>query len=388
MSSRQIVVVGASLAGLRAVEALRRRGFDGTITWIGAELHLPYDRPPLSKQILRGEWPADRAALKANYDALAVDLRLGRRATALSPGEHIVTLDDGSRVSYDGLVIATGAHARKLPGAPTRGVHVLRTLDDALAIHAALAAKPRIAIVGAGFVGLEVAASCRGLGLDVTVVDIADVPLAHAVGHDFGVAITELHRSRGVVMKTGVAVERFIGHDAVEGLVLTDGTTVPADLVVVGIGVVPETAWLDGSGVTVDRGVVCDDRCRTNVPGIVACGDVARAPNTLFDEVMRVEHWSNAVDQAAIAVGGLLDGDAAPTNGAVPYFWSDQYELKFQFAGRIAPTDEIRVVQGSVSEKNLVALYGRAGRLRGVLTVNQPVPFLKNRKALSERALF
>jgi 3-phenylpropionate/trans-cinnamate dioxygenase ferredoxin reductase subunit len=202
MSLNEIVVVGASLAGLRAVETLRRRGFDGKVTWIGAEPHLPYDRPPLSKQVLRGDWAAERAALKANYEALNVDLRLGRRATALSPEERAIVLDDGSRVHYDGLVIATGAAARTLPGNAHRGVHVLRTLDDALAIQAALTKKPRVAIVGAGFVGLEVAASCRGLGLDVTVMDVATVPLAHAIGHDLGVAVMDLHRDRGVVLKT------------------------------------------------------------------------------------------------------------------------------------------------------------------------------------------
>jgi 3-phenylpropionate/trans-cinnamate dioxygenase ferredoxin reductase subunit len=388
MAMSEIVVVGASLGGLRAVEGLRRRGYDGRIVWIGAEAHLPYDRPPLSKQVIRGEWGGERTALKTNYDALGAELRLGRRAVSLSPRDRAVMLDDGSGVHYDGLVIATGASARNLPGTLPRGVHVLRTLDDALAIRAALQGSPRVAIVGAGFIGLEVAASCRALGLDVTVLDLADVPLAHAIGRRMGDDVVNMHRDRGVTLRTGVGVERVLGDDVVHGLALTDGTTVPADLVVVGIGVVPETAWLDGSGVVLEGGVVCDDRCRTNVPSVVACGDVVRAPNALFGEVMRVEHWSNAVDQAQIAVGALLDGDAAPPNAAVPYFWSDQYDLKFQFAGRVAESDELRIVQGSVAEKNLVAHYGRAGKLRGVLAVNQPGAFLRGRKALGEGAAF
>jgi 3-phenylpropionate/trans-cinnamate dioxygenase ferredoxin reductase subunit len=388
MAMSEIVVVGASLGGLRAVEGLRRRGYEGRIVWIGAEAHLPYDRPPLSKQVIRGEWGGERTALKTNYEALGAELRLGRRAVSLSPGDRTVVLDDGESVHYDGLVIATGASARNLPGALPQGVHVLRTLDDALRIRERLQGSPRVAIVGAGFIGLEVAASCRALGLDVTVVELLQVPLAHAVGRRMGEDIVNLHRDRGVTVRNGIGVERVLGDDVVQGLALTDGTVVAADLVVVGIGVVPETAWLEGSGVALDRGVVCDDRCRTNVPSVVACGDVVRAPNALFGEVMRVEHWSNAVDQAQIAVAALLDGDAAPPNAAVPYFWSDQYDLKFQFAGRVVESDELRIVQGSVAEKNLVAHYGRAGKLRGVLAVNQPGAFLRGRKALGEGASF
>lgn len=386
-SPKQVVVVGASLAGLRAVEALRRRGYDGSIVWIGADPSPPYDRPPLSKQLLRGEWEPERTTLKADYAALAADLRLGRRAVSLDPRERRVGLDDGTTVEYEGLVIATGAAARTLPGSQAlSGVHTLRTLDDALAIRRALAGRPQVAVVGAGFIGLEVAASCRALGLDVTVVEMARVPLVAALGEIMGEAIAELHRAQGVSLRTGVGVEALLGDGRVTGLRLSDGTTVPADLVVVGIGVVPETRWLEGSGVALGNGVVCDERCATNLPGVVASGDVAEWKNPLFGEAMRVEHWTNAVEQANAAIGTLLDGEAAPPFASVPYFWSDQYDAKLQFAGRIGKGDELRIVEGSVADRNLVALYGRAGKLRGVLTVNKPAMLIKHRRRIAERA--
>ncbi len=265
-------------------------------------------------------------------------------------------------------------------------MHTLRTLDDALAIREGLARRPRVAIVGAGFIGLEVAASCRALGLDVTVVEAAPVPLEGAIGAVMGGAIAALHRSHGVTLRTAVAVESIIGDRTVAGLRLADGTIVDAELVIVGIGVAPETRWLEGSGVVLDRGVSCDSRCRAGPPGIVACGDVARWPNPLFGETMRVEHWTNAVEQADAAVAALLDGDAAPPFAPVPYFWSDQYDVKLQLAGRVAPGDTVRVVEGSMEGRSLVALYGRAGRLRAVLTVNKPAALIRYRRALHEGA--
>ncbi|HVU01352.1 MAG TPA: FAD-dependent oxidoreductase [Polyangiaceae bacterium] len=386
---RSIVVVGASLAGLRAVDALRRRGFDGTLTWIGEESRLPYDRPPLSKQVLRGEWTPDRTALKANYDALGADLRLGRRATSLDVGARRVSLDDGTSVPFDGLVVATGAAPRKLPGMDAlSGVHVLRTLDDALRIREELGKKPRVAIVGGGYVGLEVAASCRALGLDVTVVEALPLPLAPAIGETMAREIVEMHRAEGVDVRTSSGVSGFVGERDVEGLRLSDGSVVFAELVVVGIGVVPNTAWLEGSGVALDGGVLCDSRLRTNVPGIVACGDVVRFENALFGERMRVEHWTSAVEQASAAVASLLDGDAAPPLATVPYFWSDQYDAKIQFAGRVAPNDALKVLEGSVKDRNLVAIYGRAGKMRGVLVVNKPAALIRNRKAITDGAAF
>ncbi|HEX4340108.1 MAG TPA: FAD-dependent oxidoreductase [Polyangiaceae bacterium] len=388
MNANPIVVVGASLSGLRAVEAFRRRGVDRPIVWVGAENVLPYDRPPLSKQILRGDWDAARTALKANYPMLGVEPRLGVRATALDTTSRRVTLSDGESIPYSGVVVATGASARNLRGGEhVPGVHVLRTLDDALAIRAALEKRPRVAVVGAGFIGLEVAAVARGLGLDVTLVEALETPLERSIGLTLGAAVAALHTSEGVTLRTGVGVERILGEGNVERLLLADGTHVDADLVVVGIGVEPETAWLAGSSVQLERGVLCDSRCRSTAPDVVACGDVARwlAPS---GKTMHVEHWTNAVEQANAAVASLLDGDAAPEYSPVPYFWSDQYDAKLQFAGQTEPADTLRVVTGSVATRDLVATWGRDGKLTAVLTVNNPAVFIRTRRAIQQGAAF
>jgi 3-phenylpropionate/trans-cinnamate dioxygenase ferredoxin reductase subunit len=232
-----------------------------------------------------------------------------------------------------------------------------------------------------------VAAVCRGLGLDVTVVEALETPLERALGSTMGAAVAALHASEGVVLRTGTGVERILGEGNVERLVLADGSTVDADLVVIGVGVIPETRWLEGSSVELDRGVVCDSRCRTTAPDVVACGDVARWTSK-EGKAMHVEHWTNAVEQANAAVSALLDGDGAPEYATVPYFWSDQYDAKLQFAGQIEPEDTLRVVSGSVATRDLVAIYGRAGRLTGVLTVNNPAAFIRTRRALQQGAAF
>jgi NADPH-dependent 2,4-dienoyl-CoA reductase/sulfur reductase-like enzyme len=389
---QKIVVVGASLAGLRAAQTLRKRGFSGTLTLVGAEPHAPYDRPPLSKQLLTGEWNEQKLFFGAREDhaSLAIDFRLGRRAQALDVSARRVALDDATNLDFDGLVIATGATARTLPNAPPglAGIYTLRTLNDALAIRDELARQPRVAIVGAGFIGLEVAASCRKLGLAVTVIEPQARPLLSLLGLRIADTVHQLHVDHGVRLYTGATVAAIEGTQRVERLRLSDGSAIETDLVVVGIGVVPETHWLEGSGVALSNGVLCDATCATNVPGIVAAGDVARWPNALFDESMRVEHWSNAVEQAQAAAHRLLDGDAAKPYAHVPYFWSDQYEVKFQFAGRVAPDDELVVVQGELGSGPFIALYGRQGVLRGVLTSNRPAQFMRYRKLLAERTPF
>ena len=384
---KRVAVVGASLSGLRAVEALRKRGYGGSITWIGAEPRAPYDRPPLSKQILRGDWPPERVVLKPSHETLDVDLRLGRRAVALDARERCLELDDGRRVLYEGLVVATGAVPRKLAGPALEGVHTLRTLEDALAIRRALENKPRVAIVGAGFIGLEVAASCRALGLEVSLVELQKVPLAAALGEVMGEAVAGLHREHGVELLTGVGVSSLVGDRRVEGLRLSDGRSVSAGLVVVGIGVVPDTRWLESSGIALQDGVLCDERCAASLPGVVACGDVARITGGTAESV-RVEHWSNAVEQAAAAAARLLHGPSAPPLRSIPYFWSDQYDVKLQCVGRRQPGDTLRIVEGSMATKDLVALYGRAGKLCAALTVNKPAALIKYRRAISEGASF
>jgi NADPH-dependent 2,4-dienoyl-CoA reductase/sulfur reductase-like enzyme len=387
----RVAVIGASLAGLRAVEALRGRGFDGRIDWVGAETHEPYDRPPLSKQVLRGDWEPERIVLaRAGLAGLAAEQHFGRRATRLDVAARRVALDDGAQLAFDGMVIASGASPRRLPGQPEfAGVFTLRTLDDALAIRTALAARPRVVVVGGGFIGAEVAASCRAGGVPVAMVEALGNPLEQALGPELGALYAAIHRDHGVDVRTGVAVAAIEGEGRVERVRLADGTVLPADLVVVGIGVRPETAWLEGSGIEVNDGIVCDASCATNAPDIVAAGDVARWTNARYGESMRVEHWTNAVEQAQAAVARLLDGPgAAKPFDPVPFVWSDQYDTTLAVAGRPRASDAMRVVDGSFAERKFVAIYGREGRLSGAVAMNRMRKHLDWRKALHEGISF
>jgi NADPH-dependent 2,4-dienoyl-CoA reductase/sulfur reductase-like enzyme len=375
----RVVVVGASLAGWRAVETLRGEGFDGAITLIGAEECLPYDRPPLSKKVLSGEWEPERIALRKDDELakIAVDLHLGVSATRLDVRDRRVELSDGRSIAYDGLVIATGSTVRRLNGQPElTGIFTLRTLDDCLALRAALTdGSPRVVVIGAGFIGSEVAATARGLGCDVSIVEVLPVPLARALGPEMGMACAELHRDHEVGLLLGAGVERFEGAERVERVRLTDGRVLDADVVVVGIGVAPATGWLEDSGLELRDGVVCDATLSAGPPAVYAAGDLTRWPNALFAEEMRVEHWTNAAEQGAVAARNLLAsaaGDAPVPYAPVPFFWSDQYGTRIQFLGRAAEDDQVRVVSGSVAERAFVALYGRAGRLRGVLGIARP----------------
>ena len=339
--------------------------------------------------MLAGDWDTDRTILRPtdDYEPLALDVRLGRRATALALDERVVVLDDGERVAFDGLVIATGASPRVLPGTPDlEGIHVLRTIDDCLAIRAALDAKPRVVVVGAGFIGSEVAATCRGRGLEVTVLEALPVPLARALGDEMGAACGELHRDHGVDLRVNATVAGFEGAGRIERVRLGDGGAVDAELVVLGVGVAPETGWLEGSGLALDNGVVCDAACFASAPGVVAAGDVARWHNPLFGIDMRVEHWTNAAEQGTAAARALLAGAGAVPFAPVPYFWSDQYDAKIQFVGVAAPDDEVRVVHGSVAERRFVALYGRAGRLVGALAVSRPRLLMAYRRLIADQA--
>lgn len=394
----RIVVVGASLAGFRAAEALRTQGFDGALALVGEEAHQPYDRPPLSKQVLTGDWDVDRIVLPSaaptDDGSDPFDWRLGERAVGLDLGAREVELASGDRLGYDGLVIATGCRPRTIGGEDLAGVHVLRTLDDALALRADLERGPsRVAVIGAGFIGSEVAASCRARGLAVTVIEALPVPLERALGAEMGALVGELHREHEVDLRLGVGVDGFTsssggadGAGRVTGVRLADGTTVDAEVVVVGIGVIPNTGWLEGSGLTLDNGVVCDATTLA-APGVVAAGDVARWPNARFGgEVMRVEHWDNAIEMAQAAAARLLaaSDEAALPYEPVPWFWSDLYDRKIQLAGRSGPDDEVQVVTGDVAERRFVALYGRAGRLVGALGWNRPRHIIPWRQRLAE----
>jgi len=383
---RRVTIVGASLAGLRAAETLRRHGYDGALTLIGDERHRPYDRPPLSKQLLLGTWTPEQTFFrqKDGYEPLALDLRLGVPATSLDLRGRRVTLADGTWADYDRLIIATGARVRTLPGiAPRPGLLVLRTLDDAVALREALTTATRVAVVGMGFIGLEVAAACRSRGVGVVAIESLPVPLAPIVGPTLGETLLAMHVDHGVEVRTGVTVTGIYGEPRVAGVALSDGSRVDADVVVVGIGVVPNTEWLESSGLPLDNGVVCNGSGEA-APGVYAAGDVARMANVWYGEAPRIEHWTNAVEQGVhVAEQMLGSADAAPSFSSVPYFWSDQYDRKIQFVGRARPHDEMVVVDGSTAERRLTALYRRGDRVVACLTVNQPRALIKYRKLLA-----
>ena len=386
---RRIVVVGASLAGLRATETLRARGFDGELTLIGDEPHRPYDRPPLSKQVLQGTWEPEQTFFrrKDGYDALALDMRLGVRATSVDLGARRVILADGTFANYDRLIVATGARVRNLPGmAPRPGLLALRGLDDAIALRWELMNASRVAIVGAGFIGLEVAASCRARGLHVTVIESLPVPLSPALGPTLCEMVAAMHRDHGVDLRTGVSVTGVFGGTRVAGVVLSDGSRIDTDVVVVGIGVMPNTEWLEGSSLTLDNGIVCNG-CGEAAPGVYAAGDVARVANRWHGDSPRIEHWTNAVEQGVHAAENALAGPASSTSfSSVPYFWSDQYDRKIQFVGRARPHDEMVIVDGSVADRRLTALYRCGNRVVACLAVNQPRALIKYKRLIADCA--
>jgi 3-phenylpropionate/trans-cinnamate dioxygenase ferredoxin reductase subunit len=364
---------------------------------MGDELHAPYDRPPLSKQLLSGKWDVARIHHHApeKLDTLGLEFRLGRRATGLDTQARTVSCSDGSEVHYDGLVIATGARARWLPGTEgMAGVRTLRTLDDCLGLRADLqriGGAARLVVIGAGFIGAEVAATCHGLGADVTIVEALPTPLAGAIGEQMGEACAGLHRDAGVALRVGVGVERVVpSSDGTSATVvhLTDGTALPADVVVVGIGVEPVVDWLGDSGVSLDNGVVCDDRLFA-ADNVVAAGDVARWTHVGLGEAIRIEHWTNAAEGGAVAARNLMVGSAAAESYApVPFFWSDQYGAKIQVIGRPRPEDEVVVVDGTVQDRKLVALYRRGDRLSAALAISRPRQLMAYRPLLDAGASF
>jgi len=395
------VVVGASLAGMNAARTLRLEGHEGAIIVIDPDLRAQYDRPPLSKQFLAEDLDPERIMLQSAKEDLGLDVRLGTRATALDLGEHRLSTQhvDGalSSLQYDSLVIATGASARRLPEtAGVAGVHVVRTVDDSLALRADLDAGPRrVVVIGAGFIGGEVAATCRGRGLEVTLVEAMPVPLERALGAAMGEVCARVHVEHGVDVRLGTGVEKLEtitvdGINRVVGVHLTDGTLVEADVVVVGIGVTVNTGWLEGSGLTLDDGIVCDDTLLA-APGVAAAGDIARYHSHRFDRSFRIEHWEHAIAGGEAAARRLLAeqrGEAPTIFDPVPWFWSDQYDRKIQLSGRPEATDIARVVHGSVEEFRFVTMYGREGRLVGVLGMNRPRHVIQLRGLIEEGASF
>ncbi|GAA2711459.1 NAD(P)/FAD-dependent oxidoreductase [Actinoplanes palleronii] len=367
----RIVVVGASAAGLAAAETLRREGHSGSVTLVGEELDFPYDRPPLSKQILAGEWEAERLALrtKEDFDRLDLDLRLGAVAVGLDPGARLVRLAGGEQLGYDGLIVATGVRPRRLPG---RGGHVLRTLRDAVELRKRLGPGRRLVVVGAGFLGAEVAAVARGLGCEVTLLEPAPVPLAHAVGEQVGRVLSEAHREHGVDLRTGVTVTGMTDF----GVTLSGGELVAADEVLIAIGSVPNTEWLVDSGLPIDDGLVCD-AFSAAAPQIYGAGDVARWHNPRFGVSMRIEHRTNAAEQGMAAARNLLHPDARKPFTPVPYFWSDQYDMKIQAYGYLRGHDTVDIAEGDLAGRRFLATYRKQGRLVGALAVGLPPKALR-----------
>jgi 3-phenylpropionate/trans-cinnamate dioxygenase ferredoxin reductase subunit len=356
------------------VEGLRREGHPGPITLIGEESHLPYDRPPLSKQLLSGEWSTDRLLLRGepDIDALGLQLRLGTKAIALDTKAREVALADGTFVEYDALVVATGTRARRLPGTEgVPGVHVLRTLEDALALREDLASEGHLVVVGGGFVGAEAAAVARGLGCEVTLVTDTAQPMGDALGDELGAMLRTAHHEHGVRVETGVLVDQVLTDGGrASGVSLRDGRTLAADAVLVGIGAQPNTEWLTGSGVAVGNGVECDATLYAG-SGVWAAGDVACWLNARTGEPWRIEHRTNAAEQGLAVARNILAGpERATPFDSVPYVWSDQYDLKIQIYGRTRGADEVRVVEGSTAERRLIALYGRNGRTCAAVGVN------------------
>jgi len=369
---QSVVIVGASLAGFSAAKALRRLGFDGKVTLVGDEAHLPYQRPPLSKQFLAGGW--DRARLDLSVgDDLQLEWLLQTRAQSLDLARHEVALSDGRCVRYDGLIVATGARVRKPRWyADLQGVFTLRSVDDAIALRAHVAAgKRNVAIVGAGFIGCETAATLRGLGCDVTLIDVDRLPMERVLGAELGGVCLQLHQSHGVHVVLGVAVDALVGSTAVEGVKLADGRVIEADCVIVGVGAVPNVEWLLDSGLDIADGVACDAQCAAlGAERVVAAGDVARS-NHPHHGKRRVEHWNNAIAQGDAAAQTLLAAPAqARAYAATPFFWSDQYDCKLQLIGVPLPGDALRVVEGALDARRFVALFERDGQASGAFLYN------------------
>jgi 3-phenylpropionate/trans-cinnamate dioxygenase ferredoxin reductase subunit len=358
----RFVIVGGNLTGGAAVTTLRTEGFDGAITMIGAEPHPPYERPPLSKEYLRGEKLAEAALLHPAgwYEENDIELLLSRRATSVDSTERQVILDDGESVLYDKLLIATGGRNRRFPtpGRDLEGVHDLRTFEDADRIRNEAITNRRVVIIGAGFIGCEVAASLRTLGLEVDVVEFLELPLVRALGPELGRVYEAIHRDEGVRLHLGQGVERFEGGARVERVATTTGAVVECDFAVVGVGIEPVTDPVQDSGVEIRNGIVVDQFCRTSAPRVFAAGDVANHYHPLFEMEMRVEHWDNALKQGAAAARNMM-GAGEPFDDP-HWFWSDQYDHNLQFMGWPVGYDEL-VVRGSLEGRSFTAFYLRDG---------------------------
>ncbi len=373
MSDAGIVVVGAGQAGGWAAKTLRDEGFEGRIAVIGEEPYPPYERPPLSKEVLLGREPAESSYLwpEGSFDGWGVELRTGVAATGIDRTAKTVSLGDGETLAYDKLLIATGGRVRKLPleGAALDGVHYLRGIDDSAAIRADLGAGARIVVIGGGWIGLEVAAAARTLGAEVAVVEALDMLCARALTPDMAAYLLDVHRGRGVDVRLGAAVEALTGEGRVTGARLAGGETLAATAVVIGIGIVPNVELAEAAGIEVDNGIRVDALCRTSDPDIFAAGDVTNHPNRLLGRNIRLESWENAQNQGIAAARAMLGGETPYCE--IPWFWSDQYDVNIQLVGLPSAFDDT-VTRGERAQGSFVEIYLKDGRIDGAAAINSP----------------
>jgi phthalate 3,4-dioxygenase ferredoxin reductase subunit len=388
----RVVIVGSSVGGVRAARTLRAEGYQGRVTLVGEEPELPYDRPPLSKQVLTGAWSAERTGLltaQAAADA-GIELRLGAPARALDPRARLVQLATGESLPYDDLVIATGSSARPSPWQPESGLYQLRTLADCLALRKRFADGGTVVMIGAGFIGAEGAAAARSAGCDVTLVDPVPVPMERAVGPVIGPLLADVHRRNGVRTRFGAGVRAVSGRAGDLTVALSDASVLRAETVVVGIGAIPNDQWLQGSGLVVEDGVVCDAHlAAAGAAHVFAVGDVARWPHPELDALIRSEHWTNAADQARCVARNIARPEARETFQPSDYVWSDQYDWKVQLAGqRARAVAEWVIGDPRAARPQVTVLHADAtGRLCAAVCLNWPKAFVQCRRLLDERAL-
>jgi 3-phenylpropionate/trans-cinnamate dioxygenase ferredoxin reductase subunit len=383
----QLIVVGAGHAAGQVVATLKQKKYPGRILLVGDERWYPYQRPPLSKKFLAGELAAERLYFKpaAFYDDPRIDVRLGTRVLAIDRGGRTVATDDGAGLHYDTLVLATGSRVRRLeiPGNDLAGVHYLRSIDDVNGLRPELDGGGRVVIIGAGYIGLEVAAVARQLGNEVAVVEMAERVMSRVVSPELSAFYQDVHRARGVNLRLSTGVKRIVGRDRVDGVELSSGEVVPADSVVIGIGILPNVELAEAAGLAVDDGIVVDDHCRTADPAIFAVGDCTRHPNAILGRDLRLESVHNALEQAKTAAANICGEDVCYAQ--VPWFWSDQYDLKLQIAGLSQGYDQV-VMRGDRESGSFACLYLRDGALIAVDAVNSPKEFMQSKALIAAHA--